>query len=165
MGQVRYELDSAPETTDTAQNVGLHESPWNLHGQKCNWSRVAARGKQTVWDAQRRHFSREERWAGGGFFCSPRTNDNVNAAPTAENELDDSGILLIKLWTANLYRNVSTTRKEKKTRGDRLGLECWFSSALLQPSGGDLGGADIYYTVSQSCCAKNEMRSRRGSVP
>lgn len=43
MGQVTYELDSAPKTTDATQNISLgvaqveenDESLWNLHNQRC----------------------------------------------------------------------------------------------------------------------------------
>lgn len=126
MGQVRYELDSAPETTDTAQNVSLHESPWNLHHQKCNWSRAAAR-ENKMFEVPNADISAGRNGELVEFFCSPRTNDNVNVAPTAENDRpDDSGILLIKLWTANLYRNVSITRKEKIHEATGLDLTVGF---------------------------------------
>lgn len=40
-----YKLDSAPETTDTARNGGLSDSPWNLHECRKHSGAESPRGK------------------------------------------------------------------------------------------------------------------------
>lgn len=100
------------------------------------------------------------------FFCSPRTNDNVNVAPTAENDRpDDSGILLIKFSTANLYRNVSITRKEKihEATGLDLSVGCRQHRCRRQEETWVVLISIIQYL--SRIVQKNKMTSRLGSMP
>lgn len=92
--------------------------------------------------------------------CAART---LSPEVPEKNEPVRLGNTLVTFWTANLYGNVATVRKEDTEEPTgRLGGQ---ALAWLQASGARPAGADICRTVSQSDCAKMKMTSRLGRTP
>lgn len=140
MGQVMHELDSAPETTDTASTS--HPETCRQHCSRAE----PLRGEAERPDSNIPAGSSGELLGVGGFFCSPRAK--------WAGQLGNS---LIKILNSKSLR--SCFDHAKRENGNATSVLV-FLQRCCRCQERDLGGADIYYTVSQSYCAKTKMASR-----